>query len=280
MKTTFISATILATLAAPLFADAHAAKATGMGLSADGSQLTMFPGLTEVGATLDLTGGTLDAIAYRPVTGDVIGFSKKGGVYGIDLETGALISMDATMGDDVMMGADAAVGLDFNNAIDAVRAVSTDGVNLVYFPKDFGDDKANSVRRFTDLAYAEGDTNVGATPQIFANAYTNAVDGAKASSTAQYALDAGTDSLVTLANNAGTLATVAPITVDGEGADITSMGGFDIVSSAEGENMAYALLTIGDSTGIYGIDLETGAATMMADAGADGFSGFAVMLTK
>jgi len=42
------------------------------------------------------------------------------------------------------------VAFDFNNAIDAVRAVSSAGDNLVYFPVGFGDNdaRANSVRRF------------------------------------------------------------------------------------------------------------------------------------
>lgn len=280
MKNALIFAAAVSVSAAPLFADGHAMAAMGMGLSADGSQLVMFPGLTEKGDTLDLKGGTLDAIAYRPVTGELIGFSKTDGVFVVNIETGDLTSTAATIGEGVMMGADAAVGFDFNNKIDAVRAVSADGVNLVYFPTNFGDEKANSVLRFTDLAYAEGDANAGATPEIFANAYTNAVDGGKSAETFQYALDSGTDSLVSLANNAGTLATIAPIMVDGAAVDISAMGGFDILSAQEGDNMAVALLTIDGKAGLYGIDLETGAATMMADAGMDGFAGFAAMLTK
>lgn len=279
-KTLIAAAAALAGFAAPAFADGHAMAMMGMGLSADGSKLVMFPGLTAQGDTVELKGGTLDAIAYRPVTGDVLGFSKTGGVYVVDIATGDLTSAGASVGEGVMMGADAAVGFDFNNKIDAVRAVASDGANLVYFPSDFGDEKANSVLRFTDLAYADGDVNAGATPEIFANAYTNAVNGAKAADTFQYALDAGTDSLVSLANNAGTLATIAPITVDGAAVDIAAQGGFDILSAAEGDNMAVALLNIGGMTGVYGIDLETGAATLMADAGTDGFASFAAMLAK
>jgi hypothetical protein len=115
---------------------------------------------------------------------------------------------------------------------------------------------------------------------IFANAYTNAINGMTASETAQYALDAETNALVTLANNAGTLATVAPITIDGAVADLSIMGGFEIVSPAEGENMAYAILMLegADTSGLYSIDLTTGEATMMADAGMRAYTGFAAML--
>lgn len=281
MKHNLICATALTVLAAPAFAAGHASPATGYGLTDNGSALIMFPGLAETGGTLQLD-SAVDAIAYRPVTGDLLGITRNGMIYGIDTGTGALTAMDNAIAPEVMIGADAAIGFDFNNQIDAVRAVTTDGVNLVYFPMGFGDndERANSVLRFTDLAYAEGDANQGQTPAIFANAYTNAVKGMMASETAQYALDANTDALVTLANNAGTLATVAPITIDGAAADVSAMGGFDIVSGAEGENMAYAVLMLegAETSGLYGINLATGEATMMAEAGTGTFSGFAAML--
>lgn len=281
MKKTLISAATLTILAAPAFAAGHASAASGYGLTNGGSTLVMFPGLVEAAGSVDLA-SPVDAIAYRPVTGDLLGITRDGMVYTIDTDTGALTAMDNAVAPEVMIGADAAIGFDFNNQIDAVRAVSTDGVNLVYFPMGFGDNdaRANSVLRFTDLAYAEGDVNQGQTPAIFANAYTNAVNGMTATETAQYALDAATDALVTLANNAGTLATVAPISINGAPADISAMGGFDIVSGMEGENMAYAILMLegSDTSGLYAIDLQSGAATLMADAGTGAFTGFAAML--
>ncbi len=281
MKKTLISAAALTVLAAPAFAAGHASPASGYGLTDDGRTLVMFPGLVETGASVDLS-TPVDAIAYRPVTGDVIGITRDGMVYGIDTVTGAVTPMENTVAPEVMIGADAAMGFDFNNQIDAVRAVTTDGLNLVYFPMGFGDmdDRANSVLRFTDLAYAAGDANEGSAPMIFANGYTNAINGMTASETAQYALDAETNALVTLANNAGTLATVAPITIDGAVADLSIMGGFEIVSPAEGENMAYAILMLegADTSGLYSIDLTTGEATMMADAGMRAYTGFAAML--
>ncbi|MGJ8588707.1 MAG: DUF4394 domain-containing protein [Yoonia sp.] len=281
MKKTLISAAALTILAAPAFAAGHASPASGYGLTDDGRTLVMFPGLVEAGASVDLS-TPVDAIAYRPVTGDVIGITRDGMVYGIDTVTGAVTPMENTIAPEVMIGTDAAMGFDFNNQIDAVRAVTTDGLNLVYFPMGFGDmdDRANSVLRFTDLAYAAGDANEGSAPMIFANGYTNAINGMTASETAQYALDAETNALVTLANNAGTLATVAPITIDGAVADLSIMGDFEIVSPAEGENMAYAILMLegADTSGLYNIDLTTGEATMIADAGMRAYTGFAAML--
>ena len=68
------------------------------------------------------------------------------------------------------------------------------------------------------------------------------------------------------------------ITVDGEAADVIPSGGFDIVSAEEGSDAAYAILQMdgSDTAGLYAMNLETGAATLLADLGMGGFSGFAV----
>ncbi|WP_322889272.1 MULTISPECIES: DUF4394 domain-containing protein [unclassified Yoonia] len=281
MKTTLISATAIALLGAPVFADGHGQPVTGYALGADGTSLVTLPGLMETGETVTLS-GILAAIAYRPVTGELIGIAPNAAVYTIDTETGELTATDNLIGENVGISEGAMVGFDFNNNIDAIRIVATDGSNHVYFPAGFGDndERANSVRRFTDLFYADGDANAGATPAVFASAYTNAINGATASETLQYVLDAETDSLLTLANNEGTLTTVAALTLDGAPVDISAMGDLEIVSPAEGENMAYAVLMMegADTSGLYAVDLETGALTMQADLGAMGFNGFAAML--
>ena len=277
------TAGLLTALARPAHADNHMTL-MGHALANDGSTLLVMADLSMPGEVMayDLS-MPVDAIAYRPVTGDLLGFTN-GAVYTIDPMSGAMTDLGATIMEGAMVAEGAMVGFDFNNAIDAVRVVSSAGDNLVYFPEGFGDndERAGSLRRFTDLAYAEGDANAGATPMIFANAYTNAIAGMKASGTLQYALDAETDALVTLANNAGTLATVADVTVDGMAADLSGMGGFDIVSPEEGTDMAYAVLQMegSDNAGLYSIDLATGAATLLADLGMGGITGFAVSMSS
>jgi hypothetical protein len=279
LRQTATTATALAALAAgPLLADGHD-TITGYVLSDDGGSLSVMADIADPGRAVTHALSTpLGAIAWRPVTGELIGIAD-GTVFAVDPATGALTDLGAEAVDDARLAGGAMAGLDFNNAIDAVRAVSTAGDNLVYFPEGFGDGdaRAGSLRRFTPLAYAEGDANAGAAPMVFANAYTNAIGGMTASSTQQYALDAETDALVTLANNEGTLATVAPVTVDGMAMDLSAMGGFDIVSPEEGRDMAYAVLQAeGAATaGLYAIDLATGAATRLADLGMGGVSGFA-----
>jgi len=225
----------------------------------------------------------LHAIAWRPVTAELVAYTN-GAIYSVDPENGKLSDQNATFMENTKIGEDARIAFDFNNKIDAVRAVSSSGDNLVYFPQNFGnnDEKANSVRRFTDLAYAQGDSNAGKTPNIFANAYTNAIDGKTAGSTFQYALDSTANALVSLANNKGTLETVGLVKINGEPADITDVGGFDIASEAEGDDEAYAILQVDgqETAGLYAMDLKTGDASLIADLGSADFSSFAFSNTQ
>lgn len=265
-------------LSASAFAGHHAAT-KGYALANNGETLIVMSNLSKVSdmKTYSLS-NSLSALAYRPVTGDLLGFSN-GAIYSVDVNTGKLTELGATFIDDAGISEGAMVGFDFNNKIDAVRAVSSSGDNLVYFPIGFGDNdpKANTVRRFTGLAYAEDDAHAGQKPMIFANAYTNAINGKKASSTFQYALDAETDSLVSLANNAGTLKTIGKVTIKGQPADISMMGGFDIVSKAEGKDKAYAILKLEnqDKAGLYKINLKSAKATLVAPLNRGDISSFA-----
>lgn len=272
---------ISALLAVPAFADGHA-NTMGYALSADGNSLVVMDSIAAPSEARTVTLSTpVRAIAWRPVTGDLVGYAD-GQIVTINTVSGETMDQGATFMEDAMIADDAVVAFDFNNKIDAVRAVSSMGDNLVYFPTDFGDDKANTVRRFTNLFYAEGDNSEGTEPLIFANAYTNAISGAKADGTFQYALDARANALVSLANNAGTLTTVGLITVDGEPADILPVGGFDIVSPEEGTDAAYAVLQIDgqDTAGLYAIDLTSGVATLLSDLGMADVSSFAVSSGK
>lgn len=280
MKTqhTLAATMISLTAATSALAMGHAGT-MGYALAEDGKTLVTMADIAAPGAVethaLDMP---LRAIAYRPVTGDLLGFAD-GKVYSVNAMTGELTDLGASFADDAMIG-EGAVAFDFNNQIDAVRAVGNDGANLVYFPEGFGDgdERAGSVKRFTDAFYAEGDMSEGAEPLIFANAYTNAIGGMTAQSTAQYALDARANALVTLANNAGTLESVGLLTLDGEAVDVVDWGGFDIVSPEEGTDMAYAILQIDgeDTAGLYMVDLSSGALTDLGELGMGGFTGFAV----
>ncbi|QFS83890.1 DUF4394 domain-containing protein [Roseivivax sp. THAF197b] len=281
MIRTLAATSILALSAGAANAAAHAGN-SGYALANDGGTLVVMADIAAPGEAQTYELDTaLSAIAYRPVTGDIVGITADA-IYTVDPTSGALTDLEASFGEDATIGDGAMVAFDFNNAIDAVRAVTTTGDNLVYFPVGFGDndERANSVVRMTDLAYAEGDDNADTTPMVFANAYTNAINGETASETFQYGLDAETDALVSVANNAGTLETIGAIMVDGEAVDLAPMGGFDIISASEGENAAYAILQMegAETAGLYTIDLETGAATLLSDLGMGGFTGFAASM--
>ncbi|WP_424988279.1 DUF4394 domain-containing protein [Microbulbifer sp. S227A] len=283
MKSQALVTSLIALAASPAFAGGHA-PVSGYALADGGAKLVVMRDLMAPADVMTHSlASSVQAIAWRPVTGELLGFSD-GMIAAIDPMSGEMTDLGASFMEDAMIGDGKMVAFDFNNKIDAVRAVTSAGDNLVYFPQGFGgnDERAGSVRRFTSLAYAEGDSMAAATPMIFANAYTNAINGETASATFQYALDAQTDTLVSLANNAGTLETIGKITVDGVAVDLAPMGGFDIVSAKEGENMALAILQWegAPSAGLYEIDLETGAATMKADLGMGGITGFAASLGK
>lgn len=283
MKTHLLMTSVLSLVGTTALADHHAAV-SGYALADEGATLVVMGDLSAPDKVMTYAlKSPLKAIAWRPVTGELLGFAD-GMIATIDPMSGEMRNLDAAFAENAMVGETKAVAFDINNKIDAVRAVTASGDNLVYFPTGFGDndERAGSVRRFTSLAYAEGDAMAGTTPMIFANAYTNAIAGMTAEDTFQYALDAETDRLVSLANNAGTLETIGKITVDGAAVDLAPMGGFDIVSSEEGDNKAYAILQLegADTAGLYAIDLATGAATLQAGLAMGGISGFAASLSK
>ncbi len=294
MKTFTLAAAAILGLSAPVTA-ASLGNSTGYALSGDGSALVVIEslGMATNQTRISLQGGTLDALAYRPVTGELYGYSNGRGenddvVFLIDRKSGQLKDVGAVFDPGTDIADSATIGFDFNNSIDAARVVSRDDDNLVFFPSDFSAVvRQNTVSGFTDLFYGVGDVNAGADPMIFANAYTNAVNGRTSNAgTFQYALDAGTNSLVSLANNDGILSTIAQVTLGGSVLDFTELGGFDILSKTEGDNLAVALLNVLDPTsasgsmaGLFGIDLMTGEATMFGSLGSEAYRGFAAELT-
>ncbi len=267
----------------PALSDHHAGV-TGYGISNNGKTLIVMPDLAKPSEMKKYNlSNPVWAIAYRPVTGDLLGFAN-GKLYKINKSSGEITDLQAKFMENTKISDDAKIGFDFNNKIDAVRVVSSKGDNLVYFPVGFGGNspKSNTVRRFTNLAYDKGDKNEGAKPKIFANAYTNAINGKKAGSTFQYAIDANTNALVSLANNAGTLKTIGTIKIKGKPADIIAMGGFDITSHTEGKNQAYAILQLNgeDKASLYAINLKSAEATPIAKLDKGSFMSFAVSKAK
>ena len=229
-----------------------------LGLDATGVNLLSFSSddPTVLLSTTPITGipgtETIIGLDTRPATGQLYAVTNEAGtgrIYTIDPGTGA-----ATMASTVsvaLVGTD--FGVDFNPVADRLRVVS-DADQDLRINVETGATTVDGV-----LAYAAGDTNEGVDPAITGAAYTNPV--ANASSTTLYDIDTTLDILVTQSPpNSGTLNTIGEL-----GVDATAILGFDIVP---GSNQALASMSVGGTTGLYTIDLTTGAATLVSAIGA------------
>lgn len=244
----------------------------GYALNESGSNLVSFD-VTNPNATNSVQIGDgmqqISAIDFRPATGDLIAYSNASNAYfTIDKTSGALTAFDNALADDPTNTS--ALDIDWNPTIDRMRLVTETDLNIVFNPNDGGTTLVNNV------FYGAGDVSEGLDPSIVANAYTNSFTANLGGSTLQYAIDSSTDTLVTLANNAGTLATVGAL-----GFDVNTMAGLDIFSGPidgiGGPNMAYALLNVAGISGLYNINLQDGQASFIGNIGnGDVLTGFAI----
>lgn len=240
----------------------------GLTLTRDGTALLVSPDLTNPANNqrIELSGGdgSLNALAYRPNTGELYGYdSDDDSVYTIG--TSGALARVGVPGADRDDGAPAVQttpepGFDFNNSVDAARAVGETGENLVFFPQDFADERAGTILRFTDPFYVDGDELSG-DPAIVANAYTNAVqiDERGEIPTQQFViLDVGAGALGTLNNNAGDVDTLGILDFGDAFSNINQATGFDILSNSVGDNLAFvqARGPDGDSA-LFSFDIET-----------------------
>jgi hypothetical protein len=251
----------LAALSLTSVAGAQTAYAIGNG----GTTLVRFqvnnPGAVTVVANFSGATTFLDGLDFRPSTGQLYGYlDSADSFYTVNLNTGALTL--ASTGTSAAPTNTFQLGLDFNPTIDRARIVTDSGQNIVYNPND------GTVTGATNIFFPAGDPNVATAPLIIENAYTNNRPGAV--TTQQYAIDYGLDALVTLANNAGQLATVGPLGVN---TDIYT--GFDIFTTVGGVDTAYATLAApnGGAPALYTVNLSTGAATLVGAFGGAGFNG-------
>jgi len=183
----------------------------------------------------------------RPSNSGLYGLSNLNRVYLLNPLTGAALT-SSTM-TTPLNGTD--FGFDFNPTNNNARVVSNARQNLIVDPT------TGVTTVGTNLAYAAGDANAGANPNIVGAAYTNNNPGA--SSTVLYDIDSGIDRLVTQdLPTAGTLHTVAGA---GLGVNATALLGFDI----GGDGTAFAAMQTATDirSGLYTINLGTGAATLV-----------------
>ena len=195
-------------------------------------------------------GENILGIDFRPATGELFALGSTSRLYVINTTTGAATQVGAS-GSFALSGT--SFGFDFNPSVDRIRVVSDADQNIRLNP-------ATGALAATDtpLAFAPGDSNQGMNPSVAGSAYTNNVAGAL--TTTLYGIDTNLDVLVIQTPpNAGTLTTVGGLNVDASGPV-----GFDILS-ANGVDVAYATLTVGGVSGLYRINLTTGASTLLGN---------------
>jgi trimeric autotransporter adhesin len=209
--------------------------------------------LSTVAVTGLAMGENLVGIDFRPANQTLFAVTSASNIYTINPVSGAATKVGATL-TPALNGA--SFGVDFNPQVDRLRIVSNATQNLRVNPAD-----GTVVGGVADgaLAFAAGDANAGATPNVVGAAYTNNFAGTVA--TTLYDIDSTLDALV-IQNppNDGTLNTVGAL-----GVNTSDQVGFDI---ADETNNAFASLQVGmGATGFYSINLQTGAATLIAAIG-------------
>ncbi len=259
-------------LAVALAAGAVAAQAEGLiGLTSTNA-LVRFDSAAPTNASVPMTitglvqpNERVIGIDTRTRTGQLFGLSDRGNLYMLDAGTGAASFFAALVADPTdntspyagIVGS--SIGIDFNPVPDnnaanppSLRVMTHAGQNL-----RINVNAPNAGRTLTDGALN------GATTMLDAVAYSNN-DRDPSTGTVLYGIDSTSGSLYTLVANAGTSTLVGSL-----GTNAIGVAGFDI-SGPSGR--AYAALTDGSTakSGLFSIDLASGAATRLGDFGIGG----------
>jgi len=242
-------AAALLVAAVPRVANAELLYAT------DGTSITTFDSTalnaTTTVAVTGLQGGeTLVGIDLRPATGQLVGIGSTSRVYTIDPAGGQATQVGAA-GAFTLNGT--AFGTDFNPVPDRIRQVSNTEQNLRLNPNNG--------------ALGGTDTTLSPPGNVVAAAYTNNFAGA--TQTTLYVIDSAAGTLSTQGGvngtpspNGGQLFTVGSL---GLGTNLNENIGFDVSGST---GTAFATITVGGTSGLYTVDLATGAATLVGSIGA------------
>jgi hypothetical protein len=234
-------------------AAASAQAVTLVGLTSASEIVRFDPLAPDAGTRTAITGladnERLVGIDTRPSDGLIYGVSTAQKIYTINEMTGAA-SFVATLSAPVINMA-RGYGIDFNpvadyNGASSLRLVSTTGDNFAINVGSglVGNTGSNIGTGYSAVAYTNSALMMPPAP----------------ASTALYYIDTNTDMLrmAPTGFNAPTIMDVGSL-----GIDVLKANGFEVLANG----MAYAALTMDDAslaTGIFGINLATGAATMLA----------------
>jgi hypothetical protein len=240
---TVITKTVLAAAASMLALSAHAAPVVG--LAGDKTLVWFDTDKPDISKTVDLAGvDRLLGIDVRPSDGKLYGVASDGTILTIDLETGTAAAGPKL---STMLPDGVSASVDFNPAADRLRIMGSDGTNLRAHP-DTGEVTTDGA-----LNFEAGDANAEAKPEIVATAYINSYG--KPEKTAMYDISNDGNFIQQTKPNDGTLKTIGALGVTGP------IYAFDVQTTPDGTNTAW--LAAGGS--LHKVDLETGAATKIAD---------------
>ena len=162
-------------------------------------------------------------------------------------------------------------GMDFDPTVDRIRITTESGLNFRIDPTLGAPVDGDVIATGTNPDIAINGLATGAS----ATAYTNSFGQLPGGPTTQYTLDSASDTLFIQNSSLGTLSAPHAVTLNGSPLDFTSVNGFDIPggvtatsSGSPAIGFGYAALTVGGVTGLYRIDLASGAATNLGAIGA------------
>ncbi|RAI84954.1 DUF4394 domain-containing protein [Algoriphagus yeomjeoni] len=185
-------------------------------------------------------GEMIVGLDFRPVNGQLLAVSNMSQLYSVNPSSGAVTAigsplMPAAMG--------SYIGFDFNPTVDRIRLITETGQNLRLHP-DLG-----------TVVAVDGSLNPG-TPMASGAAYTKSFAGT--TSTALFVVDAQNDMLYQVSPpNDGVLVAIGPL-----GIDLIDDNGFDIGGTSD---IAYGVFTVGSASGVYSVNLMSGAASKVSD---------------
>lgn len=187
-------------------------------------------------------GEQLVAIDTRPLTGGLYGVGSTGRLYTIDALTGAATAVSSAPFTSLT---GSSYGMDFNPVVDRIRLVSDNDQNLRVHPD-------------TGALAAVDTTLTPAGGAVTALAYSNNNPGA--TTTTVFAIGTIGDQLFTIPNpNGGVLQPVGAL-----GQNTSPNAGLDVSRSG----VAFAVLQAGGAgSGLYAVNLTTGAATLTGAVG-------------
>jgi hypothetical protein len=180
-------------------------------------------------------------IDFRPVNGQLYALGSSSRLYTINASSGAATAVGTAAFATALSGT--SFGFDFNPTVDRIRVVSNTGQNLRLNPNDGTVAAVDGA-----LTAANSFVNGAAYTNNFAGATTTVLYDINSQNGRLYRQDPPND---------GTLVEVGSLNVT-----VDAANGFDIGSAS---NTAYALLTVSGTTRLYGINLQTGAATPVSN---------------